>query len=280
MINTKLFVIIFAIAICVSVTSLILYDQMEKNTIRETYQKMPCSEFTDTMLNSNPIKQKAYDDRMRECNVFVAITDDSAMLKKVLDHCEAQRYGEENNWKTPSGGNLAVTSIGLEFNNGTHYIDNNECEWLPICTSDRSACFPNDPINCVNTIWDCHDTTYDEDFTDDFEIDYTENFGFLFAYGEPNFNPVPELSNFAPLKQLKQGIAIQDIECKNGLFLIHKRITLSPACVSDKAFNELILPNYGWAVMRLGPPSETITQELLCTSYPDVELVQRSCDDY
>jgi hypothetical protein len=97
------------------------------------------------------------------------------------------------------------------------------------------------------------------------------NASFLSAYTK-EFEP--------PLKQIQMGIPIQDIQCNDGKFLIHKRITLSPACVSDHAANTLIFPDYGWALLRIGPPAETITQELLCTSYPDVKLVQDSCIVY
>ena len=49
---------------------------------------------------------------------------------RVLAHCAQQKYGEENNWKTPDGKNFAVTSIGLYAMNKTHYIDNNLCTWI------------------------------------------------------------------------------------------------------------------------------------------------------
>ena len=49
---------------------------------------------------------------------------------RVLAHCAQQKYGEENNWKTPDGTNFIVTSIGLYAMNDTHYIDNNLCTWI------------------------------------------------------------------------------------------------------------------------------------------------------
>jgi len=49
---------------------------------------------------------------------------------RVLFHCAQQKYGEENDWKTPDGKNMAVTSIGLYAMNETHYIDNNLCVWI------------------------------------------------------------------------------------------------------------------------------------------------------
>ncbi|AFS80708.1 hypothetical protein NKOR_04090 [Candidatus Nitrosopumilus koreensis AR1] len=49
---------------------------------------------------------------------------------RVLAHCAQQKYGEENDWKTPDGKNFAVTSIGLFAMNETHYIDNNLCTWI------------------------------------------------------------------------------------------------------------------------------------------------------
>lgn len=83
-----------------------------------------------------------------------------------------------------------------------------------------------------------------------------------------------------PLKQLNAGTPIQDIQCNEGKFLIYKRVTLSPACVSDKASNDLIFPPYGWAKLRIGMPAETITQQKMCLWYPDVKLVQQSCSGF
>lgn len=85
---------------------------------------------------------------------------------------------------------------------------------------------------------------------------------------------------YPPLKQIKKGIAIQDIKCNEGKFLIHKRITLSPACVSDNAWSSLIKPPYAWAKLRIGAPAEEITQEKLCNWYPNVPLVQMSCEEF
>jgi len=83
-----------------------------------------------------------------------------------------------------------------------------------------------------------------------------------------------------PLKQLNAGTPIQDIQCNEGKFLIHKRVTLSPACVSDKASNDLIFPPYSWAKLRIGMPAETITQQKMCLWHPDVKLVQRNCSGF
>jgi hypothetical protein len=80
---------------------------------------------------------------------------------------------------------------------------------------------------------------------------------------------------FPPLKQVKAGVPIQDIQCKEELFLLYKAKTLSPACVSGDSKGELLLR--GWGLLRIVNPGEIITQELLCKSYPNAEFVQRSC---
>ena len=109
MINLKIIFIVFGVIACVSVASLIIYDQYESNS---------------DVLDMD--------------------------LQKVLDYCEAKKAGEYQ------------INIGYEFHNGTHYIDNNSCEWKEI------------QYEIIDyTIF--HDD-YPEYFTDDFEIDYTEEF--------------------------------------------------------------------------------------------------------
>ena len=67
---------------------------------------------------------------------------------------------------------------------------------------------------------------------------------------------------FPPLKQVKAGVPIQDIQCKEELFLLYKAKTLSPACVFGDSKGELLLR--GWGLLRIVNPGEIITQELLC----------------
>ena len=83
-----------------------------------------------------------------------------------------------------------------------------------------------------------------------------------------------------PLKQIKFGVPVQDIQCKDGLFLIHQRDTLKPACVTDNGVSSLVWnPDYGWAKIRItGDIGKPLTQENMCFWYPDTELVQKNCN--
>ena len=52
-------------------------------------------------------------------------------LQRVLDHCEFQRKlttGEIPE-RNPDGSYNVINAVGLHHTNGTHYIDNNICEW-------------------------------------------------------------------------------------------------------------------------------------------------------
>ena len=52
-------------------------------------------------------------------------------LQRVLDHCEGQRKlaSGEIPPRNADGSYNLIDSIGLSFQNNTHYIDNNTCEW-------------------------------------------------------------------------------------------------------------------------------------------------------
>ncbi len=64
---------------------------------------------------------------------------------------------------------------------------------------------------------------------------------------------VQNLTN--PHKQMKIGIPLHEIKCKEGLVPIFKRDRIHPACVTDSTWNELLLR--GWAPLRMGMPAET-----------------------
>lgn len=81
----------------------------------------------------------------------------------------------------------------------------------------------------------------------------------------------------SPLKQIKAGVPIHLIQCNDDKILIHKIKTLSPACVFSDSDSTLIFERH-WAKMRIGMPATEITQEKMCNWYPDVELVQMSCN--
>jgi len=51
--------------------------------------------------------------------------------------------------------------------------------------------------------------------------------------------------HLAPLQQVKEGIATEDVECKSGLELIFKATNGNPACVSPASAIKLV--SMGWA---------------------------------
>lgn len=58
-----------------------------------------------------------------------------------------------------------------------------------------------------------------------------------------------------PHKQMKMGIPIYEIKCKEGLYPIPKVDRITPACVTDDANSKLIMR--GWTPLRIGMPAET-----------------------
>ncbi|MDH3203219.1 MAG: hypothetical protein OEL81_00900 [Nitrosopumilus sp.] len=64
---------------------------------------------------------------------------------------------------------------------------------------------------------------------------------------------IKDLTN--PRKQMKEGIPLYEIKCKEGLNPIFKRDRVHPACVTDSSGNELLMR--GWTPLRMGMPAET-----------------------
>ena len=75
------------------------------------------------------------------------------------------------------------------------------------------------------------------------EIGQTISKSFLFTIYDNNTNF--QLTNDAPLKQIKSGVAIKDVKCTNNFQLIFKAEDGSPACV--KPDTSKILIERGWA---------------------------------
>jgi len=72
----------------------------------------------------------------------------------------------------------------------------------------------------------------------------------------------------SPLKQIKNGIALIDVECKEGKHVVYKRDRMRAACVTPDTENHLILER-GWGLLRLGLPasSHTDLSHGLCNYY-------------
>ena len=64
---------------------------------------------------------------------------------------------------------------------------------------------------------------------------------------------VKDLTN--PRKQMKMGVPIYAIKCKEGLYPIPRVDRITPACVTDEANSKLLLR--GWTPLRIGMPAET-----------------------
>ena len=67
----------------------------------------------------------------------------------------------------------------------------------------------------------------------------------------PVFAPShPEYVGFAPpLQQIKAGVALVDIQCNEGKYIVYKSNRMAAACVTADTESELI--KRGWALLRL-----------------------------
>ncbi len=70
--------------------------------------------------------------------------------------------------------------------------------------------------------------------------------------------------NISPLKQIKSGVALIDVQCSEGKHTVYKYNRMMAACVSEDTQNALWLR--GWATMRLISPGENISHAL-CNNY-------------
>ena len=75
--------------------------------------------------------------------------------------------------------------------------------------------------------------------------------------------PVPQMFEY-PLKQIKNGVALIDVQCNEGKYLSYKADRMRVACVSEETQNALWLR--GWATMRLMMPGDNISHAL-CNNY-------------
>lgn len=58
-----------------------------------------------------------------------------------------------------------------------------------------------------------------------------------------------------PHQQMKMGIPLYEIKCKEGFYPTFKIDRVTPACVTDKTLDKLLIR--GWSPLRLGMPAET-----------------------
>jgi len=50
-------------------------------------------------------------------------------IDKIFGYCEKEELMRKGLLKTPDGSDMTLTAIGLFYENATHHLDNNTCEW-------------------------------------------------------------------------------------------------------------------------------------------------------
>lgn len=58
-----------------------------------------------------------------------------------------------------------------------------------------------------------------------------------------------------PRQQMKMGVPLYEIKCKEGLYPTFKIDRITPACVTESTLDKLLIR--GWSPLRLGMPAET-----------------------
>ena len=50
-------------------------------------------------------------------------------IDRIFDYCEKEELMRKGFLKAPDGSDVALTAIGLFYENATHHLDNNTCKW-------------------------------------------------------------------------------------------------------------------------------------------------------
>ena len=80
-----------------------------------------------------------------------------------------------------------------------------------------------------------------------------------------------------PLKQIKSGIALSDVKCKEGKHPAYKYDRMLVACVTSSTYGDLI--ERGWAVLRLETRTTSDVGQNLCAWYGgDWDRTSRHCN--
>jgi len=88
----------------------------------------------------------------------------------------------------------------------------------------------------------------------------------LVDFDPERFHRVPYKEIFAaPLKQVKAGIALVDVQCNEGKHVVYKYDRMRAACLTDEAETQLL--KRGWAALRLGLPATDDISRDLCNWY-------------
>ena len=82
----------------------------------------------------------------------------------------------------------------------------------------------------------------------------------------------------APLKQIKAGVALIDVQCNEGKHVVYKYDRMRAACLTDEAEGELL--TRGWAALRLGLPATDDLGRDLCGWFEgEWDSLPRNCYD-
>lgn len=89
-----------------------------------------CPDSQDIILDEN----KGGNDYGIRTNMGFSITEYPNMrnLDAVFQSCKQWEKAREANFTSPDGTKFAITSVGYEWFNSTHYIDNNICDFIPM----------------------------------------------------------------------------------------------------------------------------------------------------
>ena len=89
-----------------------------------------CPDSQEIILDENP----GGNDYGIRTNMKFSITEYSSMrnLDAVLQSCKQWEKATEENFTSPDGTEYRIPSVGYEWFNSTHYIDNNICDFIPM----------------------------------------------------------------------------------------------------------------------------------------------------
>jgi hypothetical protein len=101
---------------------------------------------------------------------------------------------------------------------------------------------------------------------DEFRIPGNYSWGITYWNGGMGgeFVIVPDFDRWSPLKQIKSGVALVDVQCSEEKQPVYKYDRMRVACVSEETQSELW--NRGWATMRFYTEENT-SSHALCNNY-------------
>ncbi|KFM18400.1 peptidyl-arginine deiminase protein [Marine Group I thaumarchaeote SCGC AAA799-P11] len=259
--KTSHFIIIGIIAVAISIPSISLAYNQEINLIMgmqtddaPSVDKLELSDPICFVVDKSTSGEKGSAVTMDTC-ISLEAFEKMGCTKPMLEHL----YKYSNLLDEESDGTWYLKFIGLPDGISQEKFD--KCvdallEKRPILNSGQS--FP-EPEQYESISENCGPGT---EFEDGICVVNSENTDTATTKWGDAFNE----KHPPPLKQVKFGIPLHEIQCNDERTLIWQKDTLKPACVFHES--ELIFERH-WAKMRIGLPAEEITQEKLCLWYAD-----------